>query len=162
MSTRPARKVEPRAQRDAALDRVVETIIYLTTESRRLSRERCAEYGVTATQVTVLKLLYEIGGLSLSKLSTEIRAHNSTVTGIVDRMERDGLVERAQSPDDRRVWVIDLTARGRDLARKIDVGPWETLRTALDALSREERDQLIAILSKLCAHVAVQIEGERA
>ena len=145
----------------AGLDRIVETIIYLTTESRRLSRERCAEYGITATQLTVLKLLHAIGGLSLSKLSSEIRAHNSTVTGIVDRMERDGLVERVQSAEDRRVWNIDLTPRGRELAKKIDVAPWETLRGALDALDDKERKQLVTILSKLAGHVAAQIETKR-
>ena len=79
------------------LDRIVETIIYLVTESRRLSKEEASRHGVTPTQLSVLKLLHEIGDLSLGTLSKEIRAHNSTVTGIVDRMEAAGLVERARS-----------------------------------------------------------------
>ena len=78
------------------LDRIVETIIYLVTESRRLSKEEASRHGVTPTQLSVLKLLHEIGDLSLGTLSKEIRAHNSTVTGIVDRMEAAGLVERAR------------------------------------------------------------------
>lgn len=147
--------------RDELLDRIVEGIIYLTTESRRLSRERCAEYGITATQLTVLKLLHEIGGLSLSRLSAEIRAHNSTVTGIVDRMERDGLVERLQSAEDRRVWVIDLTPRGRELARKIDVAPWQTLRAALDSLDPGDRDTLLTILAKLASFVSGEVDKSR-
>src|SRR6516165_6652654 len=106
------------------LDRIVETIIYLVTESRRLSKEEAGRYGVTPTQLSVLKLLYEIGDLSLGNLSREIRAHNSTVTGIVDRMEASGLVERARSDEDRRVWIIRLTAQGKKVAERVKVSPW--------------------------------------
>ena len=110
------------------LDRIVETIIYLVTESRRLSKEEATRYGVTPTQLSVLKLLQEIGDLSLGTLSKEIRAHNSTVTGIVDRMEAAGLVERARSEQDRRVWIIRLTAPGRKVAERAKVSPWDVLR----------------------------------
>src|SRR5437016_3738961 len=84
------------------LDRIVETVIYLQTEGRRLARESADRLGVTPTQLNVLKLLDEIGDLSMSSISTRLGAKNSTVTGIVDRMEADGLVERQRSPDDRR------------------------------------------------------------
>ena len=103
------------------LDRIVETIIYLVTESRRLSKEEASRYGVTATQLSVLKLLHEIGDLSLGTLSKEIRAHNSTVTGIVDRMEAAGLVERVRSEEDRRVWIIRLSAGGKKVAERAKV-----------------------------------------
>lgn len=136
------------------LDRIVETIIYLTTEGRRLAREQCARYGITATQLNVIKMLDEIGDLSLSRLSSLIKANNSTVTGIVDRMERDGLVRREQSEDDRRVWMIKLTERGRRLAREIDIAPWHALRDAVVRLPERDRQQLLSILSRLAGEVA--------
>ena len=136
------------------LDRIVETIIYLTTEGRRLARERCARYGITATQLSVIKMLHEIGDLSLSRLSTLIRANNSTVTGIVDRMERDGLVRREQSEDDRRVWMIRLSDRGKKLAREVDIAPWEALREAVLRLPARDREHLLETLSKVAAEVA--------
>src|SRR5215471_4272074 len=122
------------------LDRIVETIIYLVTESRRLSKEEASRHGVTATQLSVLKMLHEIGDLSLGSLSKEIRAHNSTVTGIVDRMEAAGLVERARSGEDRRVWIIRLTAHGRRVAARAKVLPWDRLRAALASLSPSEQE----------------------
>ena len=142
------------------LDRIVESIIYLTTEGRRLARERCARYGITATQLSVIKMLSEIGDLSLSRLSSLIRANNSTVTGIVDRMERDGLVRREQSEDDRRVWMIKLTERGRRLARGIDIAPWDTLRNAVLRLPEREREQLLLILSRVAAEVAREVTAQ--
>ena len=141
------------------LDRIVETIIYLFTESRRLSKDEASRYGVTPTQLSVLKLLQEIGDLSLGTLSKEIRAHNSTVTGIVDRMEAAGLVERARSEQDRRVWIIRLTAQGRKVAEKARVSPWDTLRHALAALSASEQEKLTEILRKVAQNVTSQTMG---
>src|SRR5262245_28074391 len=136
------------------LDRIVEAIIFLNTESRRLARESCARFGITATQLNVIKMLAEIGDLSLSRLSAVIGANNSTVTGIVDRMERDGLVKREHSDDDRRVWMIRLTDRGKKMARDIDIAPWDALREVVMRLDEKERERLLSILSKVAGEVA--------
>ncbi len=141
----------------AALDRVVETAIYLQAESRRLAREACAREGITATQLNVLKLLGEIGELSLSELSRQLAAKNSTVTGIIDRMVSADLVIREQSAEDRRVWRIRATERGRAIARRIDVAPWDLLRSALEALPEAEQHALITTLEKLAAHVEASV-----
>ena len=141
------------------LDRIVETIIYLVTESRRISKDVASRYGVTPTQLTVLKLLHEIGDLSLGRLSRQIRSHNSTVTGIVDRMVAAGLVVREQSADDRRVWKIKLTPQGRTIAKKLDIAPWEILRQALEALPEGELEALIATLAKVAQNVQRLVEA---
>jgi DNA-binding MarR family transcriptional regulator len=146
--------------RKPAIDRIVETSIYLQTESRRLAREQCTRLGITATQLNVLKLLQTIGDLSLSELSKKMAATNSTVTGIVDRMVAADLVAREQQHEDRRVWKIRLTAQGKAIAKKIDVAPWEILRAALEALPAAELEQLIATLAKVAAYVSRTVEKE--
>lgn len=137
----------------AAVDRIVETAIYLQTESRRVAREQCAVHGITATQLNVLKLLEQVGALSLSELSRRMAAKNSTVTGIIDRMVVAELVAREQSQDDRRVWKIRMTEKGRALSAAIEVAPWDLLRSALAALPANELQQLIGTLTKIAAHV---------
>jgi len=151
-------------RKSAAIDRIVETAIYLQAESRRLAKEKCAEHGITATQLTVLKLLEEIGELSLSQLSRRLAARNSTVTGIIDRMVTSELVTRAQSQDDRRVWIIRPTPRGEKIATLIEVAPWDLLRQALRALPASELERLISSLNTVAAHVESAVadaEGER-
>ena len=150
------------ARRNTALDRIIETAIYLQAESRRLAREKCAEKGITATQLNVLKLLEAVGALSLSELSRRMAAKNSTITGIIDRMVAADLVAREQSAEDRRVWIIRMTDRGRELSRKIEVAPWDILRSALAALPPAELASLIETLTKIAAHVeqAVAHNGE--
>ena len=76
------------------IDSILEAIVYLYTESRRLTKELARQVDLTGPQLTVLKMLEGVGDLSLSELSERIRAQNSTVTGIIDRMEREGLVVR--------------------------------------------------------------------
>ena len=143
------------------LDRIVETIIYLVTESRRLSKEEATRHGVTPTQLSVLKLLAEIGDLSLGTLSKEIRAHNSTVTGIVDRMEAAGLVERARSDEDRRVWIIRLTTAGKKVAERARVSPWDLLRQALAELSPSDQEKLTSLMRKVALNVQSAVQPRR-
>jgi MarR family transcriptional regulator, organic hydroperoxide resistance regulator len=140
-----------------AIDRIVETAIFLQAESRRLAREACARHGITATQLNVLKLLEGIGELSLSELSRHLAARNSTVTGIIDRMVGAELVAREQSAEDRRVWRIRATDKGRAIAARIDVAPWDLLRSALTALPPDEQQTLISTLTKIAAHVREEV-----
>lgn len=133
----------------ADVDAIVETIIYLYTESRRLTKGMANEYGLTGPQLTTLKLLETFGDLSLSSLSERIRAQNSTVTGIIDRMEREGLVRRERSTTDRRVVHIRLTEKGAKLAQSISVEPMLIFRAALTGLSRDDTKDLFRILTKL-------------
>lgn len=137
----------------AAIDRIVETGIYLQAESRRLAKEQCAKHGITATQLNALKLLQSVGDISLSDLSKRMSATNSAITGLVDRMVEAGLVAREQSAEDRRVWKIRLTPEGRSMAKKVDVAPWEILQTALMALPPAELEQLITTLLKVVDHI---------
>jgi DNA-binding MarR family transcriptional regulator len=156
----PPPPVNPELKSD--VDQVVETILYLYTESRRITKELARRADLTGPQLTVVKLLEQIGDLSLSELSERIRAQNSTVTGIIDRMEREGLVTRERSREDRRVVYIKLTAKGRDLAQEIPVEPMEIFRGALESLSAQEMKELMRILTKVAKRVRsiVKIETE--
>ena len=135
------------------VDQVLEAIIYLYTESRRITKELARRADLTGPQLTVVKLLEQIGGLSLSELSEKIRAQNSTVTGIIDRMEREGLVLRERSKEDRRVVYIKLTPKGRELAQEIPVEPMEIFKGALESLSQQEVRDLMRISTKLARRV---------
>jgi DNA-binding MarR family transcriptional regulator len=132
---------------------ILEAIVYLYTESRRVTKEVARRAELTGPQLTVLKVLEGVGDLSLSELSERIRAQNSTVTGIIDRMEREGLVVRARSTEDRRVVHIRLTEKGAKIAREISVEPMEVFRTALGSLSPTETRDLLRILTKIAQRV---------
>jgi DNA-binding MarR family transcriptional regulator len=139
----PSKSSEPN------LDLILESMIYLYSESRRVTRAVAEQYGLTGSQLLVLKMLEPRGQVSLSALSEEIRAKNSTVTGIVDRMERDGLVVRRRSGDDRRVVHIELTAKGRKLANDVKADPKHMFRALLEELPSKDAAELERIMAKL-------------
>ena len=143
--------VNPELKSD--VDAVLEAIIYLYTESRRITKELAKRADLTGPQLTVVKLLEQVGDLSLSELSDKIRAQNSTVTGIIDRMEREGLVLRERSKEDRRVVHIKLTAKGHTLAKEIPVEPMEIFKGALESLSVQEMRDLMRIMTKVAKRV---------
>jgi MarR family transcriptional regulator, organic hydroperoxide resistance regulator len=139
------------------VDAIVETIIYLYTESRRLTKGLASQFGLTGPQLTVIKLLETFDNLSLSTLSERIRAQNSTVTGIIDRMERESLVRRERSTTDRRVVHIRLSDKGMKLARQIQVEPMEIFRGALQSLSQGDLRDLLRIMNKLQKYVRTHV-----
>jgi DNA-binding MarR family transcriptional regulator len=142
------------------IDQILEAILYLYTESRRLTKELARQVDLTGPQLTVLKMLEGVGDLSLSELSERIRAQNSTVTGIIDRMELGGLVVRARSTEDRRVVKIKLTEKGAKIARAIAVEPMEIFRGALESLSLAETKELLKILTKIAKRVQSIVKRE--
>jgi DNA-binding MarR family transcriptional regulator len=97
---------------------------------------------------TVLRLLKTAGDLRLSDLSVKINLTNSTVTGIIDRLERAGLVSRQRSTDDRRVILVKITAKGRETADQVPAPHLELIRNAFFALSEEDRAELLRLLRK--------------
>lgn len=140
------------------VDRIVETILYLYSESRRVTKTQAREHGLTGPQISALKILEAMGDLSLTELSEKMSARNSTLTGIVDRMERDGLVVRERSQSDRRVVLIRSTEKGQALAASVPVSAMEVFGVALRSLEENDRRELRRILSTLAERVRVEID----
>ena len=143
------------------LDPIVEALIYLYTEGRRLTKEAAGHWGLSGGQLSALKLLEAVGDLSLSEVGERIRAQNSTVTTIVDRLEADGLALRERSVEDRRVWKIRLTPKGAALAKKVPISSMEVLYTALGALSAREQADFLRVLKKVARGVADAVRGTK-
>jgi MarR family transcriptional regulator, organic hydroperoxide resistance regulator len=146
----------PQISQDA--EAILETVIYLYTESRRTTKALARTAQLTGPQLTVLKGLEHIGRLSLTELSERVRAQNSTVTGIIDRMEREGLVTRERSTEDRRVVQIGLTEKGATIAKSLPVAPMEVFRDALATLSAAEMQDLLRVLTKVASRVRLNLQ----
>jgi len=126
----------------------IDTFNLWMSETRRYSSELLSRYRITTPQLTVLRLLKTTGDLRLSDLSVKINLTNSTVTGIIDRLERAGLVSRQRSTDDRRVILVKITAKGRETADLVPAPHLEIIRNAFFALPEEDRAELFRLLRK--------------
>ncbi|MGW2339932.1 MarR family winged helix-turn-helix transcriptional regulator [Streptomyces sp. NPDC001661] len=116
---------------------VVELIGEIVARYHQEYEEAASRHGLTGAQARVLGLL-SLEPLPMRQVAQRLKCEPSNVTGIVDRLEGRGLVERQPSPGDRRVKVAAATAEGRRIARTLR----ETLdfaREPLAGLSQEER-----------------------
>src|SRR6266545_6181960 len=80
-----------------------------------LFKEEFDRYDLTPQQFGLLAFLWLEDGLSQTELSARSQIDRTTMGGIVDRLEKEGLVQRRPHPDDRRAYQVFLTARGKSL-----------------------------------------------
>jgi MarR family transcriptional regulator, organic hydroperoxide resistance regulator len=106
-----------------------------------------SEFELAPAQVMALGRLEPGSPCAMSELAGALRCDNSNVTGIADRLEARGLVERRAADHDRRVKMLHLTAEGTELRERL----WERLSRppeALAALSAEDAEALRDILGR--------------
>ncbi len=78
-------------------------------------RDCLLPYNITPPQFSLLAFLWKEDGLSQAELSERSQVDRTTMCGLTDRLEAEGLVKRHPHPDDRRAYRVRLTARGREL-----------------------------------------------
>jgi len=114
--------------------------------------EQLKPYGLTFPRYEALMLLYfsRAGALPLGKMGARLQVHRTSVTNIVDGLERSGLVRREAHPTDRRTTLAVLTDDGRDVARRAT----ETLNGGAfgtSPLAVEELETLTRVLARVRA-----------
>lgn len=92
----------------------------ITRQRRAIAREGCLRT-ISSTQLHVLFMLLCDGPLTMGRLAESLNVSLPNVTGIVDRMVENGLVERSRAQDDRRVVTVVATQAGRDTVEEIDL-----------------------------------------
>jgi DNA-binding MarR family transcriptional regulator len=82
--------------------------------------EALAPYNLTFPRYEALMLLYysRTGSLPLGKMGDRLQVHRTSVTNLMDGLEREGLAERSPHPTDRRTTLGTITPRGREVANK--------------------------------------------
>src|SRR5438093_8558354 len=94
-------------------------IAQLFTSQRTRFLAIASEFDLAPAQLGALKALDPEDPLPMRELAQALACDNSNVTGIVDRLEARGLVERRASTDDRRVKMLVVTEAGKDLRRRV-------------------------------------------
>lgn len=110
---------------------------------------RLVKAGVSMTHMHVMWLLQHHGTLSMSGLAELMGVSFSNATGIVDRMEERGLVERVRVPDDRRVVLVRIAAPGLDALDEIEAVKQDNLQAILGHLDATQLARVAAAIDDL-------------
>ena len=122
------------------------------------TRPGLREYGLSDQQWRVLRVLGEHGVLETGRVAREALILGPSLTGMLSRMERDGLIERSQDPADQRRTVVRLTAQGRKTVAKLAHLIEAHYALMEQALGEQKLAQLYALLD---AVIEVEIEQEQ-
>ena len=87
-------------------------------------------------------------GMTLGELSQRMMVSNGNVTGLVDRLVEQGLIDRRPSPKDRRAQIVTLTAEGRRFFRAIARANGEWIGEMFANLSSSDFESLLRLLAK--------------
>ena len=121
----------------------------VSRQMSRVYRERLAKYSLSQPQFFLLIALYEEDDILITRLAEKVALDKSTLTGILDRLERDGLVTRQAKPSDRRALYVCLTEQSRSLRADLTHLYNDTNQQFISRLTDHERDVFDTILHKL-------------
>ena len=93
------------------------------------SSERLVRMGISMAQLHILYTLQRAGEMPMSRLADVLHVSLSNATGLIDRIEERGYVERTRVPEDRRVVVIRVTEAGRRMLDEVDALSSDLLRS---------------------------------
>ena len=113
------------------------------------NRPRLREHGLSDQQWRVLRVLGEQGTVDTGRVAREAYILGPSLTGVLARMERDGLVRRERDPADQRRTVVAATAKGRKLVEKRSHTVEAHYQAMEQALGKQKLAQLYALLDEL-------------
>jgi DNA-binding MarR family transcriptional regulator len=138
-----------------------EALNYVFIQTCKAHRSRTAELlervDVHVGQELILVELWQADGMTITQLAERLEVQPPTVSRMVRRMERTGLVERRASADDQRVAIVHATDKGRSVRQAIEEA-WATMEAEMTAgMTGAETAAFHAML----ARVRVNLKGGR-
>lgn len=106
-------------------------------------------FNITAAQGMIINFLFVSNLVTSSELGKRTMLDSATLTGILDRLEASGIVERKQHPDDRRAILVGLTEKGKEIAGELLMAAEEANKDFLASLTAEQQATLKQMLHTL-------------
>ena len=135
-----------------------DTLGFVVHDVARLLRwhfdRRAQEHGLTRSQWQVLAHLWRDDGLQQKALAEQMDITAITLTGLLDRLERDGWVTRKEDPQDRRAKRVYLTPKVEPVMANIPKLAREVRQHATQGLNKAEQQQLLDLLVRVRSNLA--------
>lgn len=136
-------------ERRAAAEEAVAALAHAVGSLRCAGSQRLVRLGISMTHFHVLTLLRHHDAMPMGRLAEILDASMSSATGVIDRMEERGLVERVRVPDDRRVVLVRPTQAGLDLVDEAELAKSDLMASALARLAPDRLEALTSLTAEL-------------
>lgn len=135
--------------RAVAISEIMQSLRRIFKAIQDYSHEVSNKFGITGPQLWALKTISQNGKLSLGELTKKMYLHPSTITGVVDRLEKKGYVSRDRGQGDRRVINVQLTPQGKKLVRRAPNPVQGKMIYGLRRLKKEKLNSIYDSVNKL-------------
>jgi DNA-binding MarR family transcriptional regulator len=138
-------------ERDKLTSAIIAQLRASLRELRCMSGDRMRRSDVSFTHFTIVSMLDRHGEMPMSRLADMLDVSLSNTSGVIDRLEERGLVERLRVPDDRRVVLVRATEDGRRMLAEVEVLKDEMLERIIGRLSDAQLDRAVRALEDIQA-----------
>ncbi|WP_405059306.1 MarR family transcriptional regulator [Kribbella sp. NBC_01505] len=125
-------------------------LVWLSVLVQRRYAQICADHDLTSVQATLLCVIKD-RAVGMGELAQMLGVAKNALSGLVDRMERLGLVQRESVQSDRRAVMLSTTARGDELVTALYADVGARLPDIAAVLPADQRDQLAQAVARLAA-----------
>ena len=132
-------------------DRVIAALRRIVRAIDLHSRHLVEHFSVTGPQLVALKELARLGQIPVGVLARNVHVSHPTMTGILDRLEKRGLVQRTRDTQDRRRMTATPTAKGLRLLESAPSPLQDRFRSEFSRLEEWEQTQMLASLQRIAA-----------
>lgn len=115
------------------------------------------QYGLTSPQLICLKKLSDVKELTPGGLAREVHLSHATVTGIISRLEKKGLVQRTRSTEDGRSFLIHVTDTGASMIKSSPSMLQEEFMLKLSKLADWEKTMILSSLQRITSILDVEL-----
>ena len=159
-----ARRILTGKRGETCMDNVPNVLMSYLRVTQHMSQQFRAHFGklnLTFPQALVLNVLGEEGPIPISVLAERTGSANSTVSGIVDRLEKLGLAKRERSEQDRRVIYVAATEQYYELRKKAETDVSGYFNTLLGEMPPEDKRQVAEAFRKLDAALTARMNRKK-
>ncbi len=116
---------------------------------KKRGRDILVDFGITSPQFSALLVLREHPNITMGELCDKLFLACSTATDLVDRMEKNGFLERKRDTQDRRVIRLSMSEMGKRVISEVVAARRRYVSSILEKLTEEEINQLAQSLNRL-------------
>lgn len=136
---------------DAAISKIELLLRSICFDIKQRGREILADFDITPPQFNALQFLVDEGELTVSELSSRLYLAPSTITDLIDRMEKNSLVIRVRDTKDRRIVKIQVQEKGNRLISQVIAKRCDYLSGLLKGMPQEDMERFIGYLDSINA-----------
>ena len=135
--------------RDEASLRALTILLRASSSVSSMLKKDMQSYGLNPTEFTVMEVLYNKGAQPIQVIGNKVLLASSSITYVIDQLEKKKYVERKVNENDRRITLVSLTSSGQEFMEKVFPQHSKIIQELFGGLSQDEIENLSESLKKI-------------